>query len=318
MNHRFRFITLALAVSFAMPALAADKIHVGKAIDDNWVYIPVDIAAEKGFYAKYGLEVEISQLSGGAKLQQALLAGSIDIGFGGAQAMALSVKGSPTIAVASFAGEPYNFSIVVAADSPIKTITDLKGKAIGFATNGSLPDWLAQRFAIAQGWGKDGMKRVTTGGAQASNAAVQSHQLDSMMTTTELGLFLESKKQGRIIVGMQDYAKHLVTQAIFAHVPFLNAHPDQVERYLKAYFATVAWMKSHKDETSEIAARTLHMDKAVMERTYDEELFMLPDDGSFDPIGIDMLRDSFVELGILDKKPTDDQILTRRFLPVKP
>jgi NitT/TauT family transport system substrate-binding protein len=318
MNLRFRAAILGIALIVSSAANAADKIHVGKAIDDNWVYVPVDIAAEKGFYAKYGLDVEISQLSGGAKLQQALLAGSIDLGFGGAQAMALSVKGSPTIAVASFAGEPYNFSIVVAQDSPIKTIADLKGKGIGFATNGSLPDWLSQRFAIAQGWGKDGMKRVTTGGAQASNAAVQSHQLDSMMTTTELGLFLESKKQGRIIVGMQDYAKHLVTQAIFAHTPFVEAHPELVDRYLKAYFATIAWIKSHKDETSEIAARILHMDKAVMERTYDEELFMLPDDGSFDPAGVEMLRDSFVELGILDKKPTEDQILTKRFLPVKP
>ena len=31
-----------------------------------------------------------------------------------------------------------------------------------------------------------------------------------------------------------------------------------------------------------------------------------------------LIKDSFIEMGILDKKPSDDDILTRRFLPVKP
>jgi hypothetical protein len=60
------------------------------------------------------------------------------------------------------------------------------------------------------------------------------------------------------------------------------------------------------------------MEKAVVERAYDVELPYLSTDGIFAPKGIDLLRQSFVELGILDKPPTDDQILTTRFVPVKP
>jgi NitT/TauT family transport system substrate-binding protein len=60
------------------------------------------------------------------------------------------------------------------------------------------------------------------------------------------------------------------------------------------------------------------MDPTVVERAYDVELPYLSSDGTFNPKGVDVLRQSFVELGILDKPPTDDQILTTRFVPVGP
>jgi len=44
---------------------------------------------------------------------------------------------------------------------------------------------------------------------------------------------------------------------------------------------------------------------------------MLSDDGSFDPKALDVLEGSFVDLGLLRNKPTDDQLVTRQFVPVK-
>ena len=55
-----------------------------------------------------------------------------------------------------------------------------------------------------------------------------------------------------------------------------------------------------------------------MNRIYDDLAPWLESDGHFDPQAIEVLKDSFVEMGILDKKPSDDEILTTRFVPVKP
>jgi hypothetical protein len=33
---------------------------------------------------------------------------------------------------------------------------------------------------------------------------------------------------------------------------------------------------------------------------------------------LELIKESFVDLGMLDKKPNDEQMLTRQFLPVKP
>jgi ABC-type nitrate/sulfonate/bicarbonate transport system substrate-binding protein len=312
------FLIAAVVALAAQSALAADKINVGKAVQDVWLYTPVDVGIEEGIFAKNGLDVVISIMPGGAKLQQALLSGSIDIGLGGSQAMALSVKGAPTIAVASLAGPPAGFSILVVPDSPIKTVADLKGKSIGFASNGSILDWLQQRLSIQEGWGKDGMKGVAAGGSEASAAALISHQLDSIMATTETGFTLEAKHQARILTNMQPFAPDLITQVIFSNQSYLAAHPDRVERFLKAWFAAVAFIKANKEKSSEISARALGMDTAVVGRAYDVELPYLSTDGIFDPKGVDVLRQSFVELGMLDAPPPDDQILTTRFVPVKP
>ena len=290
--------------------LPADKINVGKAVQDVWLYTPLDVGIEQGIFAKQGLDIEVSILPGGAKLQQALLSGSIDVGLGGSQAMALTVKGAPTITIASLAGPPAGFSIVVVPDSPIKTVADLKGKSIGFASNGSILDWLQQRLSIQQGWGQHGMNGVATGGSEANTAALVSRQIDAGIQTTETGFTLEAKHQARILSSKVPFAPNLITQVIFARTPYLSEHPDRVERFLKAWFGAVAYMVANKKESSAISARALHMDPAVVERAYDVEMPYLSKDGTFDPKGVDVLRDSFVELGILDKKPTDDQILT--------
>jgi NitT/TauT family transport system substrate-binding protein len=318
-NDGIRLIALLGAIFIgATAAQAADKINVGKAVQDVWLYTPLDVGIEQGIFAKQGLDIEVSILPGGAKLQQALLSGSIDVGLGGSQAMALTVKGAPTIAIASLAGPPAGFSIVVVPDSPIKTVTDLKGKSIGFASNGSILDWLQQRLSIQQGWGQHGMKGVATGGTEANTAALVSRQIDAGIQTTETGFTLEAKHQARILSSMEPFAPNLITQVIFARTPYLSEHPDRVEHFLKAWFGAVAYMVANKKESSAISARALHMDPAVVERAYDVEMPYLSKDGTFDPKGVDVLRQSFVELGILDKPPTDDQILTTRFVPVKP
>ena len=299
-------------------ARAADKIHVGKAINVLWVYTILDIGVEQGIFAKYGLDPEISVLPGDAKFQQALISQSIDIGLASGTSMALSVKGSPAIAVAAYAGAPRNFSVNVAADSTIRTVADLKGKLLATATAGSLPEWLIKRLSIKEGWGVHGIRTTATGGFEASLAATLTHSVDGFMGATEAGLMLEQQKRGRIITNMEAYAPRFITQVVSTRQDFVHDHPELVERFLKGLFATVAYVKSDKAKTTEIATRILHQDPTVMDATYDSELSMLSTDGTFDQQAVEVLKDSYVEMGILDAKPSNDQLLTTQFVPVTP
>jgi NitT/TauT family transport system substrate-binding protein len=316
-----KFIAAASAVLMAgafSPAYALDKLNVGKAINVLWVYTILDIGVEQGIFAKYGLDPEISVLPGDAKFQQALISGGIDIGLASATSMALSIKGSPAIAVAAYAGPPRNFSVNVAADSDIKTVADLKGRLLATATAGSLPEWLIKRLSLKEGWGVDGIRTTATGGFEASLAATLTHSVDGFMGATEAGLMLEQQKRGRIITNMEPYAPRFITQVVSTRKDFVQDHPDLVERFLKGLFATVAYIKTDKAKTTEIATRILHQDPGVMDRTYDSELSMLSSDGSFDPEAIETLKQSYLDMGILDAKPDTDQLLTTQFIPVTP
>jgi NitT/TauT family transport system substrate-binding protein len=278
----------------------------------------LDIGVEQGIFSKYGLDVEISVLPGDAKFQQALIAGSIDIGLASGTSMALAVKGSPAIAVAAYAGAPRNFSVNVAADSDIKTVKDLKGRLLSTATSGSLPEWLIKRLSLKEGWGVHGIRTTTTGGFEASLAATLTHAVDGFMGATEAGLMLEEQKRGRIITNMEQYAPRFITQVVSTRKDFVQNHPELVERFLKGIFATIAYVHANKAATTEIATRVLHQDPKVMDRTYDSELSMLSRDGVFDPEAVEVLKESWVEMGILDAKPNNDQLFTTQFLPVKP
>jgi len=306
------------ALLAASGALAADKVRAAKAVDVAWSFIPLNVGVEEGIFAKYGLDVEISALTGDAKLQQALASDSVDFGLGSGPSMAFAVKGSPVIAVAAFATEPRNISVVVGADSTIKTVADLKGTRLAVTTVGSLTDWLVHRLSVQEGWGNDGVKTAAIGGFESALPAMKTHQVDGMMAATEAGYLLEERHEGRVLVGMEKYAPKFHTHVIFARKQLVADKPELVERFLKGFFASIAFMKANKAKTTEIASGVLKQDAAVMNRTWDYEISMLETDGHFDPEAVEVIKDSFVGMGILSEKPSNDQLFTTRFVPVKP
>jgi NitT/TauT family transport system substrate-binding protein len=310
--------SIVLVLLAALPARAADTLHVAKAINVLWIYSILDVGVEQGIFKKYDLDVELTVTPGDAKFQQALVAKSIDIGVASATSMALSLKGSPAIAVAAYAGAPRNFSVNVAADSPIKAVDDLKGKVLATATAGSLPEWLIKRLSLHQGWGVDGIRTTATGGFEASLAATLTHQVDGFMGATEAGLQLEEEKRGRIITNMEQYVPRFITQVVSTRTDFIAEHPDLVARFLKGLFVSIDFVKHHKAIDVAVATRVLHQSPTVMDRTYDSEVSMLSDDGTFDPESIKVLKESFVEMNILPEQPPDEKLFTTRFLPVKP
>src|SRR5579864_3888925 len=117
---------IGFVLAMAAQAFAADQVTVGKSQGFIWDFLPADVGIASGIFAKYGLDIKISALGGDSKVQQAMAAGSIDFGLG----MAFAAKGSPALAIAAIEGAPRDICVIVGADSPIRTIADLKGKIV--------------------------------------------------------------------------------------------------------------------------------------------------------------------------------------------
>jgi NitT/TauT family transport system substrate-binding protein len=307
-----------VALALVTPAHAADKVRAGKSIGSLWAFLPLDIGVEKGIFAKYGIDVEISDLGSGAKLQQALASDSIDIGLSAGSDMMASVKGSPVLTVAAFAEEPRSVVIMVGANSPIEKPADFKDRLVAMPSLGSVSEWLLRRMAVAEGFGKDGVRAVSQGSVQANLAALRTGQIDGMVGPLEVGFTLEDRHEGRIAVHLAQYAPHFHAHIIFARKAFIAEHPDVLARFLKGFFAAVKVMKTDKPATSDTAIRILHSDPSIADRTYDAEVGMLIDDGHFDPQAIELIKQSWVELGMLDTVPSNDQFMTTKFVPVTP
>jgi ABC-type nitrate/sulfonate/bicarbonate transport system substrate-binding protein len=310
-------LACALLWGAALPGQAAQKISVGKAVSEAWTFLPLDVGQKYGIFARYGLDVNIVNFQGDAKLQQGLAADSVSFGLGSGPGMAFAAKGAPAIAVAAYFGAPKNISVIVGENSPIKTVKDLKGKTIAISTTGSLTEWLVERISIAQGWGKDGIKTAALGGFTPGLAAMRAGQVDGIMGSTEGGYMLEEKHLGRILVATDKYAPVFITHVVFARKVLVSQDPDLVRRFLEGFFATLDFMKMHKAETGKVAQAVLNFSAAVADKAYDHEIGGFVPDGRFDPKAVAVLKHSFVDIGILHGEPKNKELFTTRFLPVE-
>src|SRR5580698_30744 len=87
------------ALSLPVAANAADKLRVGKSVQQVFGYVPLDIGIKYGQFAKQGLDVESIVFTGGTRLTQAITAGAVDFGLSGGSEMAFIAKGAPELAV---------------------------------------------------------------------------------------------------------------------------------------------------------------------------------------------------------------------------
>ena len=231
--------------------------------------------------------------------------------------MGFLAKGSPAKAVAAMAGAPMNMSIVVPYASTIRTIDDLKGKKVGITTVGSLTDWLLKRVVADRKWAATDVTAVTVGGLDATKAALKTSQIDAVVVALELGYAQEAAGQWRVLAPLAPFAPDFHTHVIYARDELIADKPELIERFLRGWFETIAFMRGNKERTVEITSSVLHLDKPVIERVYDEQIGIFTADGRFDPKALVVLRQSLVEMGILQHVPDDSVMFTTRFVPVK-
>src|ERR1700739_4723856 len=98
MNRGFWAIGACVALAgatFAGGAAADTKVRVGKAQAGQFAFVPVHVGVETGIFKKHGLDVEIANFGGDAKLLQALTADGVDFALGGGPTIAFVQKGTP-------------------------------------------------------------------------------------------------------------------------------------------------------------------------------------------------------------------------------
>ena len=312
-----RAFSIILIALWMAPASAAEKLRVGKAVAFAWTFTPLDVGIQTGIFAKHGLEIEASAFNGDARLQQGLTSDSIDVGIGSGPGMAFMVKGAPAKAVGAMAGIPRNMAVMVGYDSPIKTVDDLKGKKLGVTTAGSLTEWIGRRIGTQKGWGPAGITTVPIGGMPPARAAIKTNQIDGYITSQEIGISLEEAREWRVITSAAPFVDHFITHVFFVRDDVIAKRPQVVKAFLQGWQDTIAFMKNNKAKTVEITSKVTDISHSVIERAYDEQIGIFSEDLTFDPEAMTVLKQSFIDMGLLKEIPDDKAMLTTQFLPVK-
>jgi len=313
---------LASAVAIAAgtgPANANSAIKVGNSSAQAFNFLPLGIGIEQKFYEANGVDVTEIDLGGSAKLHQAMIAGAIDLGLGAGTDIQFAVKGAPEKAVGAIAITPALFGVIVPYNSPIKKLSDLKGKRIGISTVGSLTQWLAFQIAKKEDWDPHSFTFVTDGSEYTPQlAALETNAIDAQISGAALGWNLELQKKGRLLAPASEWVGAFLQNVVFASDDIVKKDPSAVRGFLKGWLEAVAYMGSHKAETIAFARTKDHFVEEVEEKQYANVMPSFSKDGTFPPAAVAPVKESFVDLGILPTEPDMAKYMTEEFLPGHP
>jgi NitT/TauT family transport system substrate-binding protein len=305
---------LVLGLFATAGAASATQLKVGKADSTDYDFALLQVGIDAGIFKKDNLEIETVTLPG-AQLHQGMTANSIDLALGSGTDFQFIAKGAPERGVAAFAGAPINLAILVRMDGKINKVDDLKGRIVAVSTNGSLTYWLTTELSRRLGWsGADAIKPVAAGNLEAQVAALRAGQVDGASGNIETGYRLEAEKQAKSLVPFGKYINPFITHVIFATNNMIQNHPQDVRNFLKGWFETIAFMKTHQAETLASTRPITRLDEATAKKVYEELMPMFLDNGHFDPKGFAVVEEAMKASGVTEIPPTS-ALYTEEFLP---
>lgn len=239
----WRAIAVAALGLLGIAGAEAKEIRIGLANGQSADYAPTFAAEKLGYFKAAGLDVKLIAFRGGAPAQEALTAGAADIitYFGPAVVLAIS-KGTKEKMVGTIAAGSYGWSMIVPADSPVKSVKDLDGKSVGISSKATTSDMAA--LFVAE---KAGIKlNQIPVGAAALIPSLRSKQVDAiifsgLVTTREV-----LSGRARNVYEIGDTMPPTMADVFVASQDMMDNRGPELKATLAAVYKALAYMKDNK------------------------------------------------------------------------
>src|SRR6185312_13639980 len=133
-------------------------------------------------------------------------------------------------------------------------------------------------------------------------------------TGTMLAFTMEEEHTGRLLIPASKYAGHVGGGVIYATQRLMTDNPDALHRFLAGWLETIAFMRSHRDESIAIEREITKASAAVQSKDFDLNLGALSNDCKFDAEMLANLKRSFADLKLTDTPLDMARLYTEKFL----
>lgn len=246
-------------------ALAAEKLKETKidkvrlVLQEGIQLIPVELLEKKGIAKKYQLQIERIMVTGPQGVYINMQTGDFDTAVGSWISTALlRAKGYKVTIAYSMHG--YTNDVLVRLDSPIKSMTDLKGKNIGIFGGPFAGTTWVLRLEFVKFFGFDPVKesKVHYAAPPILMAMLEKGELDAILNLDPQAIRMLETGNFRSLGNMDEiwykntgyHPLHLVI--IFNEV-WAAKNPDVAKRFIAAYKEALEYMKSHSEFWPEVA-----------------------------------------------------------------
>jgi NitT/TauT family transport system substrate-binding protein len=230
---------------------------------------PLWITHERGFFRKYGLDVQLVFIESGTTTAKSLM--SNDVAFAqmaGAGVLQSRVRGSDIVMIAGFLNT-MDYQLMV--EKSITRPDQLKGKTMAVSRLGSSSDF-ATRYALDK-YGLVPDKDVTIleiGSQPARFSALEAGKIQAAMVAVPLTL--KAKALGfRALADLQMLGLEYQHTGLATTQALIKSRPDLVRNVIKAYVEGIHYYKTHRADSLAILGKYLkNTDAEFLTEVYED------------------------------------------------
>jgi sulfonate transport system substrate-binding protein len=276
LSHRCKWFGLFLFLAIFLPArpLAAERIRASYAAP-NASQSPLWVAQARGFFAKYGLDVDLLYISSGSLNVQALVGNTVQFAAGGPAALEARLRGPKLLTIAN----PLTVLASNLVSLPeIKSIADLKGKIGGISRFGSSTHQGLRYLFRANGLSvENDLKMLQLGGDSSRLATLKAGKIQ--YTFLGAAASEQARAQGlKILATAKQMEIPFPWTSVVVNEAWLDANRDVAYRYVKSVTEAIRFMKHNRVESEKIIAKYMRLDDSrLVAVEYDFNVSLLPD-----------------------------------------
>jgi NitT/TauT family transport system substrate-binding protein len=300
---------LACAADAGVAAAEMEKLKVAISFAGLWTSSQPIFCKDRGEFSKAGLVVDIVATRGGSENVQAVITRAVDIGYGAglSAVLAAQMQGADIKIIGSgFIGNSDSF-FYVPADSPIKTIDDLKGKSIAYSRPGAVSEVLLRDLSTEK---HIEFKTVSGGALDAIFTMTMTRQIDVGMAVPPTAVDALRKGEIRIVFdgNAVESQRDVVNRVTIANGDFVKNRRAVGTKFLTVLHDCIDWMYAHQNVAVKMYATLNHIDSDIAARSlafYPRDKMELSKLTGFHAAVEQAVTDRFIE-----QKPTDAQLKT--------
>lgn len=273
MSRKLSWIALGLGILFcpSMGDAQSAKIKMGSSLSPpSLESITPYVAVEKGFFKKYGLDVEVVEFRGDNTHVKALLSGDIDlsINMGATEGIVGAAKKVPIkLWVVANPITPYH---LIARREAGTTLQALAGKSVAVSGIGAISYHIPRIVMERSGVDPEKFKYVVVGSPADRFKALVAGKVDvTVVTNTEVAK-LGSYPDIIDIVNVPKVVPEIPYEFGMAKDDYIQKNQDTLYKLAKAIIESNRWIAANKAGTVEVARKILPDEPPeVLSKTYE-------------------------------------------------
>jgi NitT/TauT family transport system substrate-binding protein len=240
-------------------------LHSSAGVGSNQV--PMYVAKDLGIFDKYGLNVELVVITGGARSLQALFGGSTHSANMAAMAPVSAVLSGGDIVIV---GAILNKSLQkFVARREIRKPLDLRNKKIGIANFGGSSEFGALMALREWKIPLESVSLMIAGGGRERMLALEAGGIDGTLLSYAEAVSA-AKKGMNVLAEMTELVPEFPDRLIMVRRSYLEKERDSVKKFLQAISEGIIKVRTDRERTVTSLMKHLRLDRQIAEDAYKE------------------------------------------------